>query len=162
MSEKIVADILSPFSLIVIASTLLLFTECRGANTHTPVIITQKAPIEILSVSSEMVSVTESSVGAKYTFVWADTFQVTLQDDHGTHYRIAIGATNYTPAAVAQPLTSSKPGKTALPASDNSGEQVAEIRLSLIGINPLLVLPVIEYFRVIGQKKRDLLYASHF
>jgi hypothetical protein len=121
--RRTLADILSFFPLICVVWVLLFSSEIRGEDIHTPVIITQKAPIEILSAKGEIVSVAESSVGAKYTFVGANASQVTLQDEHGTHYRIAIGATNYTPATTDEPLTSAKPGKTALPASDNSGEQ---------------------------------------
>ena len=70
------------------------------------VTITQKAPMETLSATGDVIGVAEAAVGTKMTFVSTDGSQVTLQDAQGTHYQIALAATDYTPPLIPAPTNS--------------------------------------------------------
>ncbi len=81
-------------------AAILIFPAIAFADAVT-VTITQRAPIESVSATGEITGVKEASVGDKLTWISTDGSQLTLQDAQGTHYRIALSATDYTPPAVA-------------------------------------------------------------
>jgi poly(3-hydroxybutyrate) depolymerase len=88
-------------ALFIIVSNLICSTLCQ-ADTEVTVTITQRAPIEMVSASGEIAGVKEGTVGEKMVFVSLDGSQVTLHDAGGNRYRIALGATDYLPLAMAK------------------------------------------------------------
>jgi hypothetical protein len=79
----------------------VLFSLCVRADGVETVTITRKAPLQTLSAEDTMTGVQEAAVGSKYTWVSSEGSDITLQDAQGAHYRIALSATDYTPAAPA-------------------------------------------------------------
>jgi len=106
-------------ALFFIASAFIFSTTCQGGSTGSIVVITQKASIETISENGEIVAVKESTVGDKFTLVGVDASRVTLQDERGVHYRIAVGATNYTPPVPVTSLAAINAGKTTGQPKDN-------------------------------------------
>jgi len=72
------------------------------------VTITQRSPIETLSPAGAVTSLSEATVGTRYTLVSCNGPKVILQDARGTQYRIDLSSTDYTPAAP-PPSTSPPP-----------------------------------------------------
>jgi hypothetical protein len=70
-------------------------SQANGAGVT--VTITQRAPIESLSDSNNVIAVSESGIGAKLTLMSTDGSLVILQDQQGRRYRIALAATDYVP-----------------------------------------------------------------
>ena len=101
---------------------LLMIPVCsRAQNNQQVVTITHKAPIETLSPDGMMTGVTDSVVGAKFTWVSTSGSDVTLQDASGVHYRIAESATDYSPAPPAPPVAPPSPQvASTTPASTSS------------------------------------------
>jgi hypothetical protein len=73
----------------------------------TVVTITRQTPMEKVTTGGTLLGVTESTVGAKMTFLNADASKVTLQDAQGNLYRINVASTDYvtptTPIAASGP-----------------------------------------------------------
>ena len=104
---------------------LIAVSASKGDDTTTvtvTVTITKRTPMVKLSPTGVVVGVSEPTVGTKFTLVNADGGQVTLQDTQGTHYRIALASTDYSPpanapaaAAVASPPTNAPAPITVIP-----------------------------------------------
>jgi hypothetical protein len=112
---------------VVLAGCLFVFgPELGAANTDsTTVTITQRVPIEALSVSGDVTGVSMATVGSHYDFVCAVGNRLILQDAQGNHYRIAQASTDYiapspTPSlggtTAAQSTTNTTPTSTPTPA----------------------------------------------
>jgi hypothetical protein len=93
----------------------LLFTVLTwSAAMAETVTVTQRVPMESVSPTGDVTGVTESSVGAQYTFVSFAAGQVTLKDATGL-YRVGVAATDYTPA----PMAAAAPNPSSAAASSS-------------------------------------------
>lgn len=89
---------------------LLMFSVIGRAQSSGQVVtIVQKAPLETYSADGIMTGVQEAVVGTKYTFVSTDGPSVMLQDATGAHYKVALVATDYTPAPPAPASVAAAP-----------------------------------------------------
>jgi alpha-L-fucosidase 2 len=120
-------------SLLIFASIVIFPIYCPADGAGVTVTITQRAPIESLSASGEVLGVTEAPIGIKLTLVSTDGSKVILQDAQGGRYRIASGATDYAPpvpaatsaltnnqAQVAQPITNPQPTPVGLTSANTT------------------------------------------
>ena len=72
-------------------------TAGAAASPSATVTITAKAPIETLSASGAVTSVTNATIGAQYTLVSVQGTNVLLQDSPGTRYLIPLNCTDCPP-----------------------------------------------------------------
>jgi beta-galactosidase len=85
---------------IAIALVLSLAIPVLNAANNTPVTVTivRQSPIETLSSNGTVSGVKEATIGTHLKLVSVAGSEVTLQDDQQICYRIAMSATDYTPA----------------------------------------------------------------
>ncbi len=89
--------------ILAVATIFTVWTSGAAGDSEITVTITQRVPIETISLNGQIIGVREATVGTKLTWVGTDGSQLTLQDAQGTRYRIVRSATDYTSPATTIP-----------------------------------------------------------
>jgi hypothetical protein len=98
---------------ILFLAGALLFFVAPSSRAAVTVTVKERAPMESLSPTGDITGVSDSSVGATYTFVSSAADQVIMRNAQGGNYRIATAATDYVaPSVKAPPVAASAPPAT--------------------------------------------------
>ena len=103
--------------LTILMALILLFAIPgleAASDTSMIVTITKQSPIEILSPDGTVSGVKEATLGTRLRLVGVTGPEVTLQDEQGTRYRMALSATDYIPTNTS--LNKAEPQDHASPA----------------------------------------------